>query len=274
MASAVRRELPKIARAVDAIVLAFRKGGRLFYLGAGTSGRLAVLDAAECPPTFGTSPSMVQAVIAGGKRAMLHAVEGAEDSAANGARDLAKAGLTRRDAVVGIAASGTTPYVLGGLKFARKRGAVTIGLTSNPGSPLARQVQIAIVPKTGPEALAGSTRLKAGTAQKLALNMLSTASMVRLGRVYGNQMICVIATNEKLRRRSTWILEETAGVSASTAAHALRQTRHDLPLALVMLKTRSSAAEARQLLQKSGGNVRQALEAARPRGADFRRRKK
>ena len=276
MAAAVRRELPRIARAVDAIVQAFRKGGRLFYLGAGTSGRLAVLDAAEIPPTFGTPPSMVQAIIAGGKRAMLHAVEGAEDSAANGARDLAKAKLTRRDVVVGIAASGTTPYVLGGLRFARRSGAATIGLTSNPDSPLARQVQIAIVPKTGPEAIAGSTRMKAGTAQKLVLNMLSTASMVRLGRVYGNQMIYVIATNEKLRCRSGWILEETAGVSASTAEHALRQTRHDLPLALVMLKTGATAAQARQLLRKSGGNVRQALEARRPRGrgAESRRHKK
>jgi len=274
VASAVRRELARIARAVDAIVQAFPKGGRLFYLGAGTSGRLAVLDAAECPPTFGTPPTMVQAIIAGGKRAMLHAVEGAEDSAANGARDLAKAKLMRRDVVVGIAASGTTPYVLGGLRFARKRGAVTIGLTSNPGSPLARMAQISIAPNTGPEVIAGSTRLKAGTAQKLVLNMLSTAAMVRLGRVYGNRMICVIATNGKLRRRSAWILEETAGVSASIAAHALRQTRHDLPLALVMLKTGSSAAQARQLLRKSGGNVRQALEAARPRGADSRRRKK
>ncbi len=274
VASAVRRELPKIARAVDAIVQAFRKGGRLFYLGAGTSGRLAVLDAAEIPPTFGTPPRMVQAIIAGGKRAMLHAVEGAEDSASNGGHDLAKAKLTRRDVVVGIAASGTTPYVLGGLRFARRSGSATIGLTSNPDSPLARQVQIAIVPKTGPEAIAGSTRLKAGTAQKLVLNMLSTASMVRLGRVYGNQMICVIATNEKLRGRSAWILEETAGVSASIAAHALRQTRHNLPLALVMLKTGSTAAQARQLLRKSGGNVRQALDAARPRGADSRRRKK
>jgi N-acetylmuramic acid 6-phosphate etherase len=274
VAAAVRRELPKIARAVDAIVQAFRRGGRLFYLGAGTSGRLAVLDAAECPPTFGTPPRMVQAIIAGGKRAMLHAVEGAEDSASNGARDLKKAKLTRRDVVVGIAASGTTPYVLGGLRFARRVGAATIGLTSNPNSPLARQVQIAIAAKTGPEALAGSTRMKAGTAQKMVLNMLSTASMVRLGRIYENRMIYLIATNEKLRRRSAWILEETAGVSASTAEHALRQTGHDLPVALVMLKTGSSAAQARQMLRKSGGNVRQALEAARPRSADSRRRRK
>lgn len=262
VASAVRRALPNIARAVDAIVKAFQNGGRLFYIGAGTSGRLAVLDAAECPPTFGTPPSMVQAMIAGGKRAMLHAVEGAEDSAVNGARDLAKAGLTRRDAVVGIAASGTTPYVLGGLRFARKRGAVTIGLTCNPRSPLARKAQIAIVTETGPEALAGSTRLKAGTAQKMVLNMLSTASMVRLGRVYENRMVYMVPTNEKLRKRGVWILEETAGVKASTAEHALRQTRHDLPLALVMLRTGSSIAQARRLLRETKGNVRQALEAA------------
>jgi N-acetylmuramic acid 6-phosphate etherase len=265
VASAVRRELPNIARGVDAIVRAFRNGGRLFYIGAGTSGRLAVLDAAECPPTFGTPPRMVQALIAGGKRAMLYAVEGAEDSAANGARDLAKAGLSRRDAVVGIAASGTTPYVLGGLRYAGKRGAVTIGLTSNPKSPLARQAQIAIAVETGAEAIAGSTRLKAGTAQKMVLNMLSTASMVRLGRVYENRMIYMVPTNEKLRKRGVWILEETAGVNASTAEHALRQTRHDLPVALVMLRTDSTETQARHLLRKSNGNVREALESAQPR---------
>jgi len=262
VATAVRRELPEIARAVDAIVAAFREGGRLFYIGAGTSGRLAVLDAAECPPTFGTPPKMVQALIAGGKRAVLQAVEGAEDSAANGARDLAKAGLTRRDAVVGIAASGTTPYVLGGLSFARKRGAATIGVTSNPRSPVAREARIAIAPETGPEAIAGSTRLKAGTAQKMVLNMLSTASMVRLGRVYENRMVYMVPTNEKLRKRGVWILEETAGVKASAAEHALRRTRHDLPLALVMLRTGSSLAQARKLLRQTKGNVRQALEAA------------
>jgi len=262
VALAVRRELPKIARAVDAIVRAFRAGGRLFYIGAGTSGRLAVLDAAECPPTFGTPPSMVQALIAGGKRAMLHAVEGAEDSAANGARDLAHAGLARRDAVVGIAASGTTPYVLGGLRFARRRGAVTIGLTSNPRSPLARIAHIAIAPLTGAEVLAGSTRMKAGTAQKMVLNMLSTASMMRLGRVYEGRMIYLVRTNNKLRRRSEWILEETAGVTASTAQHALRQAGHNLPLALVMLKARTTASRAKQLLRRSRGDVRQALKAA------------
>jgi N-acetylmuramic acid 6-phosphate etherase len=259
VASAVRHELPRIGRAVDAIVQALRRGGHLFYVGAGTSGRLAVLDAAECPPTFGMPPKTIRALIAGGNRAVLHAVEGAEDSAANGARDLAKAGVTRRDVVVGIAASGTTPYVLGAMRFARRRGAVTIGLASNRRSPLAKQAQISIVPETGAEAISGSTRMKAGTAQKMVLNMLSTASMVRLGRVYGNRMIYLAATNDKLRRRTTRILEDAADVSASTAEHALRQAGHDLPLALVMLKTGSSVAEAQRRLRKSGGNIREAL---------------
>ena len=259
VAAAVRNELPKIARAVDAIVRSVRSGGRLFYVGAGTSGRLAVLDAAECPPTFGTPAKMVRALIAGGQRAVLHAVEGAEDSAASGARDLAKAGLSRRDVVVGIAASGTTPYVLGAMRFARSKGAATIALASNRRSPLARQAQIAIVPETGPEVIAGSTRMKAGTAQKMVLNMLSTASMVRLGRVYGNRMIYLEATNEKLRRRTARILEEAAGVDASTAEHALRQTGHDLPLALVMLKTGFTAQDARRRLRETGGNVHEAL---------------
>jgi N-acetylmuramic acid 6-phosphate etherase len=266
VASAVRRALPQIARAVDAIVHSFRQGRRLFYIGAGTSGRLAVLDASECPPTFGTPRTMVRALIAGGKRAMLSAVEGAEDSAPNGARDLARAGLNRGDVVVGIAASGTTPYVLGGLRFARRRGAITVGLTSNRRSPLARHAQIAITTETGPEVLAGSTRMKAGTAQKMVLNMLSTASMVRLGRVYEDQMICVMATNEKLRRRGAQILQQTARVSASTAVHALRQTRHNLPLALIMLKTGANAGEARRLLSRSGGNIREALQQAGSRG--------
>ncbi len=274
VASAVRGALPQIARGVNAIVRAFRKGGRLFYVGAGTSGRLAVLDAAECPPTFGTRPALVKAVIAGGKRAVLHAVEGAEDSAAHGARDLAKAGMRGGDVVAGIAASGTTPYVLGALRLARKRGAVSIGVTCNRRSPLARNAEIAIVTETGPEVLAGSTRLKAGTAQKMVLNMLSTASMVRLGRVYENQMVYVMATNEKLRERGARILTETAGVSASTAKHALRQTGHNLPLALLILKTGSSAKEARKLLRESGGNVRTALEKSGWAGNRSRERRK
>jgi N-acetylmuramic acid 6-phosphate etherase len=262
VALAVRRELPKIAQAVDLIVKALRAGGRLFYIGAGTSGRLAVLDAAECPPTFGTSPRMVQAIIAGGARALRHASEGAEDSAAGGARDLRRARLTSRDVMVALAASGTTPYVLGALAFAKRRGAVTVGVTANPRSPLARQARIGIAPDTGPEAISGSTRLKAGTAQKLVLNLLSTAAMVRLGKVYENWMVHVALTNQKLRRRGVRILEEAAGVSASTAEHAVRQSGNDLAAALVMLKTGVGAGDARRRLAATGGNVRQALDAA------------
>jgi N-acetylmuramic acid 6-phosphate etherase len=264
VALAVEKQLPAIARAVDAIVKSFERGGKLFYVGAGTSGRLAVLDAAECPPTFGTAARMVQALIAGGARAVRGAVEGTEDSATNGARDLAEAALAKDDVVVGLAASGTTPYVLGALDFARRHGAVTIGVTSNPRSILARRAKIAIVPDTGPEAIAGSTRLKAGTAQKMVLNLLSTTAMVRLGRVYENWMVYVALANQKLRRRGARILEEAAGVSASVAARALRQTGHDLPAALVMLKSGTTARESKRLLANYEGNVRRALEASSP----------
>jgi N-acetylmuramic acid 6-phosphate etherase len=260
VAPAVRKVLPQIARAVDAIEKSLRRGGTLFYVGAGTSGRLAVLDAAECPPTFGTPARMVRAIIAGGERALRHAVEGAEDSAADGARDLRRARFKRGDVVVGVAASGGTPYVLGALEFARNQGAITVGVTSNPRSALARKAKIAIAPDTGPEAVSGSTRLKAGTAQKMVLNMLSTAAMVRLGRVYESWMVHVALTNQKLQRRGARILEEAAGVSASTAEHALRQASHDLPAALVMLKTGESLRDARRNLAAAGGNVRQALE--------------
>jgi len=256
---AVRRELPRIARAVDAIVNSLRNGGNLYYVGAGTSGRVAVLDAAECPPTFGTPPRMVQAVTAGGPKALQRAVEGAEDSARDGARDLRRAGVSKKDVVVGISASGTTPYVLGAVALARTLGAPTIGVTSNPGSPLAKRAQIAIAPDTGPEAVAGSTRMKAGTAQKLVLNMLSTAAMVRLGRVYGNWMIHVALTNQKLRQRGARILQEAAGVSPRAAQHALRQSGHDLPAALVILKTGATARDARRSLAKCRGNVQLAL---------------
>jgi N-acetylmuramic acid 6-phosphate etherase len=267
VAPAVRRELPSIARAVDAIAKSLRSGGKLFYVGAGTSGRLAVLDAAECPPTFGMPPGMVQAIIAGGARALRHAAEDAEDSAADGARDLRRAGVKRGDVVVGLSASGTTQYVLGALDFAKRRGLMTIGVTANTRSPLARLARIAIAPDTGPEAIAGSTRLKAGTAQKLVLNLLSTAAMVRLGRIYDNWMVHVALTNQKLRQRGARVLEEAAGVSASAAKHALRQTGHDLPVALVMLKTGASAGAARRWLAAAGGNVRQALAVTRKQPA-------
>jgi N-acetylmuramic acid 6-phosphate etherase len=260
VAQAVRRELPHIGRAVDAIVRAFESGGRVIYMGAGTSGRLAVLDASECPPTFGTPPRMVTALIAGGSRALQHAVEGAEDSARNGAKDLRGARVTRKDVVVGIAASGGTPYVLGALKLARRVGAVTVGVTSNPKSELARSADIAIAPNTGPEAVAGSTRLKAGTAQKMVLNMLSTAAMVRMGRVYDNWMVSVALTNKKLQRRGERILQEVAGVEASAAAHALRRAGHNLPTALLMLKAGVSQEVARKRLAATNGNVRKAME--------------
>lgn len=258
---AVRRELPRISRAVDAIAHAFERGGRLLYVGAGTSGRLAVLDASEIPPTFGTPRKMVEAIIAGGPHAVRFAAEGAEDSVKNGARDLARAGLSARDVVVGIAASGTTPYVLGAIEFAKRRGAVTVGVTSNRRSPLARLVRIAIAPDTGPEIVGGSTRMKAGTAQKLVLNMLSTASMVRVGRTYENWMMHMRLTNQKLQRRGAKILEQAAGVSASQAEHALRLARHALPVAFVMLKTGAAAAESRRKLAQAGGNIREALAA-------------
>jgi len=270
VAPAVRRELPKIARAVDAIVKAFRRSGRLFYVGAGTSGRLAILDATECPPTFGTPRSMVQAIIAGGAPAVCDAVEGAEDSTANGARDLRRARISRRDVVVGLSASGTTPYVLSAIDFARRRGAVTVGVTSNPHSPVARRSRIRIAPDTGPEAITGSTRLKAGTAQKLVLNLLSTAAMARMGRVYDNWMVHVALTNEKLRQRGARVLEEAAGVSALAGKRALRQAKYDLPAALVMLKTGADLRVARQSLANARGNMREALEMAKARSHNKR----
>lgn len=260
VARAVRRELPAIARAVDAVVASMQQGGTLFYVGAGTSGRLAVLDAAEIPPTFGISRKWVRALIAGGRRALENAVEGAEDSPANGAKDLQKAGLKKGDVVVGIAASGTTPYVLGALAAARQAGATVVGITSNKKSPLSRAADIKIAPNTGQEAVAGSTRLKAGTSQKMVLNLLSTAVMVRLGRVYENWMIHLTLTNEKLERRATRILREATGASASTAAHALRQTAHDLPAAIVMLKSGVNAADAKSELTRQRGNARLAIE--------------
>lgn len=256
---AVGREIPAISRAVEAIVKSLRRGGRLFYVGAGTSGRLAVLDAAECPPTFGVSPRLVQALIAGGTRAITGAVEGAEDAAAAGAEELRRRKLSSRDVVVGIAASGGTPFVLGALAYAKKRGAATVGVTANRHSPLARAARIRITPETGPEVIAGSTRLKAGTAQKLVLNMLSTAAMVRLGHVYDNWMIDVALTNRKLRERGVRILAEAGGCQTSEAQDALRLCGNDMRAALVLLKRGGTPAEALERLRRAGGNLRQAL---------------
>jgi N-acetylmuramic acid 6-phosphate etherase len=258
VAIAVRRELPAIARAVDAIVSGIRKGGRLLYVGAGSSGRMGVLDAAECPPTFGTSPKLVQALIAGGRRAITHAVEGAEDSTRNGERDLRAKRLTRNDVVVGIAASGTTPYVLGALKYARRRGATTVAVTSNLRMPVGRLAKIVIAPEVGPEVLTGSTRLKAGTSQKMVLNMLSTAVMARLGHAYENLMIDVVTTNEKVAERALRILAEASGKRVSAAERALRAAGHNMRVALVMLKRGVGAREAKKLITEARGDLRKA----------------
>ena len=259
VAAAIGRALPAVARAVDAIVNAIRDGGRLIYVGAGSSGRMAVLDAAECPPTFGTSPRLVQALIAGGRAAFTGAVEGAEDSRANAVRDLRAVKLTRRDVLVGIMASGTTPYVLAALRFARERGAMTVAITVNPNTPVARLAKILIATEVGPEVLTGSTRLKAGTAQKMVLNMLSTAAMARLGHVYENLMIDVKASNQKVSDRIVRILAEASGKSLSAAEHALRQAGHNMRVALMMLKRGVNAGEAKIKLRNAKGDLHAAL---------------
>ena len=259
VAAAVGRALPAIARAVDVIVKAIRSGGRLIYVGAGSSGRMAVLDAAECPPTFGTSSKLVQALIAGGRPAVTGAVEGAEDSVANARHDLRAKKLTRHDVLVGITASGTTPYVLAALNRARKRGATTVAITVNPKTPVARLASILIATEVGPEVLTGSTRLKAGTAQKMVLNMLSTAAMARLGHVYENLMIDVKPSNQKVSDRIVRILAEASGTSLSAAEHALRQSGHNMRVALVMLKLGTDFRGAQRKLAAVNGDLREAL---------------
>ena len=259
VAAAVGRELPGIARAVDEIVARMQLGGRLIYVGAGSSGRIAVVDASECPPTFGTSPGLVRAVIAGGKKAMTKPVEGAEDSRPNAIRDLKRLKPTAADSVVGIAASGSTPYVVAAVAFAKKRKALTIGISSNRNSLLGKSAAIAITPQVGPEILTGSTRLKAGTAQKMVLNMLSTAVMVRLGHGYDNLMIDLALTNKKLRHRVKRILMESSGKDVSAVEHALRQTEHNLRLTLIMLKRGLTAQKAKRQLAAAKGDLRRAL---------------
>ena len=221
---------------------------------------MAVLDAAECQPTFGTSPNLVQALIAGGKRAVTGAVEGAEDSVRDAERELRERKLTRNDVVVGVTASGTTPYVLAALQYARRRGATTVAITSNRKTPVTRLAKIVIAAEVGPEVLTGSTRMKAGTAQKMVLNMLSTASMARLGHVYENLMIDVVQTNEKVAKRALRILAEASGKSVSAAEHALRAAGHNMRVALVMLKLGVEAREARNRLKEAGGDLRAAVK--------------
>ena len=259
VAEAVEREIPAIARAVDRVVEAFERGGRLFYLGAGTSGRLGVLDASECPPTFNVPPEMVQGIIAGGEAALSQATETTEDDPATGARDLEIRGFTASDVLVGIAASGRTPYVLGAVEKARRLGAVTVGISCTPDSELARAVEIAITPLVGPEVVAGSTRMKAGTAQKLVLNMLSTGAFVRLGYVYGNLMVNVQPKNQKLRDRARRIVAQAAGVSVERAGEWLAEAGGSVRVAIVMAKGGVSREDAERRLAAAKGRVSKAL---------------
>lgn len=258
--AAVASELPNVARAVDRIVERLENGGRLFYVGTGTSGRLGVLDASECPPTFGVSPDLIQGLIAGGYDACHRAVEVSEDDRDAGARDLLARGVTGRDAVVGIAASGRTPYTIGAVVRARELGAFTAAIACVPGSAITKVVDVAIVPVVGPEVLAGSTRMKAGTAQKLVLNMLSTATMIRLGYVTGNRMTHLRARNTKLVARSLRILVAETGADEAAAAAALDRAAGDLPTALVMMRSGASRDDAARVLEEERGVVARAVE--------------
>jgi len=259
VAAAVGQVLPQIAAAIDGIADRMREGGRLIYLGAGTSGRLGVLDASECPPTFNTPPERVVGVIAGGRAALTEAIEGAEDDRNAGARDIAALGVGPRDAVVGIASSGSTPYVLGGMAEARDRGAFVVGLTCNAAAPLKVLADVTIAAVVGPEVIAGSTRLKAGTAQKMVLNMLSTGAMVRLGKTFSNLMVDVRATNTKLRARSRRIVAQACGMGEDEAGKILGVCDGEVKTAIVAVLKGVTPDVARQQLADHGGRVREAL---------------
>ncbi len=260
VAFAVERELPFIARAVEMVVQAFENGGRLFYVGAGTSGRIGVQDAAECPPTFGTDPEQIQGLIAGGRRAVFTAQEGAEDREENGANDLVAHGVTERDVVCGIAASQRTPYVVGAVKKARELRAKTLFVTTNPRSRFNIDVDIAICPEVGPEVIMGSTRMKSGTAQKMVLNMITTAAMILQGKVYENMMVDLQMTNRKLEERSKKIVMTITGVGYEEAARVLALAGGHVKTAVVMIKVNVNAAEAKKRLAKGDGFVRRAIE--------------
>lgn len=259
IAEVVQLAIPQIARAVDAIAERMRKGGRLFYIGAGTSGRLGVLDASECRPTFNIPQEMVQGIMAGGEVALVRATEASEDDSTAGVRDLQVRGFAAADSLVGIAASGRTPYVLGAIDAARAMGAFTAGISCSPGSELSRRAEVGIEAPVGPEVLTGSTRMKAGTATKLVLNMISTGTMIRLGYVYGNLMVNVQPTNEKLRDRAQRIVSEAAGVDAEKAAQLLEESGRNVRLAILMAKRGLNRDEAAALLESSGGRLGTAL---------------
>jgi N-acetylmuramic acid 6-phosphate etherase len=257
---AVRLVLPAIARAVDIVHERLKRGGRLIYVGTGTSGRIGALDASECPPTFGTDHSIVQYLIAGGEHALTNATESSEDSRKLGAADMAARRPGKKDVVVALAASGRTPYTIAALQYARKRGAATIAVVCNKGSELAAAAELALEPDVGPEVLTGSTRLKAGTAEKMICNMLTTGAMARLGYVYGNLMVNMQLKNEKLVERGISIVQRIAAVDRGAALHALQSAEMQLPVALVMLRANVSRSKAVSRLRRSQGNVRRAIE--------------
>jgi N-acetylmuramic acid 6-phosphate etherase len=259
VAAAVRRALPQIAGAIDWAAEAIANGGRLIYVGAGTSGRIAALDAAECPPTFNTDPKTVQFVIAGGNRALGAATEADEDSRELGIQQMRRKKPSARDVVVGLAASGRTPFTVASIEYARKQGAKTIAVASNPGSPLEKAADLAIVVETGPEVVSGSTRMKAGTAQKMVLNMISTGTMVRLGYVYGSLMVKVHPKNVKLTERAITILHRATGLSRMAAENVLRSAGGNIPIALVMFKAKVNRLQAEQSLIAADGHIRRAI---------------
>lgn len=260
VAIAVEAELPKIAEAIDGIVNRMHKGGRLIYIGAGTSGRLGILDASECPPTYGVSEELVQGLIAGGKEAIFRAKEGAEDSKELAVEDLKNKSLNENDIVVGLAASGRTPYVIGGLEYGNEIGALTVSITCNANSEVAKAAKISIAPVVGPEVVTGSTRLKSGTAQKLVLNMLSTGTMIKLGKVYGNLMVDVRATNEKLVERAKRIVCEATGITREESEKILEETNFDVKLSIFMILSKLNKDEAKKVLDENKGYIAEALK--------------
>lgn len=257
---AIEKCLPQIAQAVECIVAAFQQGGRLVYIGAGTSGRLGVLDASECPPTFGVSPEMVKGIIAGGERALRHPIEGAEDSKAQAVVDLQTIQFSSKDVLVGIAASGRTPYVIGALEYAKSLGSVTVSIASNPNSAMANIVDIVIDTVVGPEVLTGSSRLKSGTAQKLVLNMLTTASMILMGKCYQNLMVDVQASNEKLKARAIRIVMQATDCDKALAEETLKQADQNAKLAIMMILSGLDRVQAEALLEKHQGKLQLALK--------------
>ena len=260
VALAVEKELVKIAEAIDGIVSGMQKGGRLIYIGAGTSGRLGILDASECPPTYGVSEELVQGIIAGGTEAIFRAKEGAEDSKELAIEDLKSKNITENDTIVGLAASGRTPYVIGGLEYANKIGALTVSITCNANSEVAKVSKVSIAPVVGAEVVTGSTRMKAGTAQKLVLNMLSTGTMIKLGKVYGNLMVDVRATNKKLVESAKKIVCEATGVDREVAEKVLKETNYDVKLSILMILTGLDINEAKEKLSQNKGYIAKAME--------------